>query len=57
MYAYAEPDADDRTHERRYEHGSDNDGGRVGVEPERGYEDGEDKNEYICAVKRHIVAD
>ena len=45
VHAHAEAAADDGPHEGGDEHGADDDGGGVGVEAERGNEDGEDE---IC---------
>ena len=56
-HAHSQTDADDGAHERRYEHRADDDGCRVGVEAQRGYEDGQNKDEDIGAAKGHTVAD
>ena len=55
MDAHAQTDADDRTHEWGNEHGADDHGRRIGVEPERSYEDGQHKDYDVGAAERHIV--
>ena len=57
MHAYSKPQADDRAHERRYQHGADDYGCRVGVEAQRGYEYCQNQNQYAGAFERHAFAD
>ena len=57
MDAYRKPDADDRTHERRYKHGAYYDRRGVDVKPQRCYEYGYYKYDYVYAAKRHSFSD
>ena len=49
--AEAQPEAHDGAHERGDKHGADDDGRGVGVQPERGQEDGEDEDPEVGAAK------
>ena len=50
-------DTDDRPHQRRDQHGADDDGGGVDVEADRGDQDGEKKHPQIGAADRNAATD
>ena len=56
MDADGETYADDRSHQRRYEHCADDDGCRIGVETQRGYEDSHNEDKNIDSSERDAFA-
>ncbi len=55
--AQGQPGSHDGTHDGRDEHGADDDGGRIDIEPQRGYHRGENQHPQIDAAELDPLGD